>query len=275
MRSKTSFQPYLLIFAFLLVFSAYTVGQAEINVKEVFVEAESYFLFEEYKDALPLYQRILQNDPELNTEKKYSWSKAPRFKGNVMQVGPLAEVLVGLAAGNKLFEKWAGKCLDAAGAVAKTKLTPAVLHSTLGRHAARAIRCAVFSELALKHWGLLVGNIGKGDTAIFNEPVFPKGVIKGMGFHEAPRGALSHWCVIEDGKIANYQAVVPSTWNLSPRDEQDRPGPVEASLKGNPMADAEKPLEALRTVHSYDPCLACAIHTVDLDGNEKAKVRVI
>jgi hydrogenase large subunit len=212
---------------------------------------------------------------EHNTEKKYSWSKAPRFQGQQMQVGPLAEVLVGLASGNELFKKWATKCLETAGSVAKTQLTPAVLHSTLGRHAARAIRCAVFSDLALKQWQHLVDNIGKGDVAIYNEPVFPKGVVMGVGFHEAPRGTLSHWCVIENGKLANYQAVVPSTWNLGPRDEKDLPGPVEASLKGNPMADAERPLEALRTVHSYDPCLACAIHTVDMEGNEKAKVRVI
>jgi hydrogenase large subunit len=212
---------------------------------------------------------------EHNTDKKYSWSKAPRFAGNAMQVGPLAEVMVGLAAGNELFKKWATACLETAGSVAKKQLTPAVLHSTLGRHAARAIRCAVFSDLALKHWQHLMDNIGKGDVAIFNQPTFPSGTVMGVGFHEAPRGTLSHWCVIDNGKLANYQAVVPSTWNLGPRDDKGLPSAVEASLKGNPMADPEKPLEALRTVHSYDPCLACAIHTVDMNGVEKAKVRVI
>jgi len=210
-----------------------------------------------------------------DTNKKYSWSKAPRFKDNAMQVGPLADVLTGLASGNDLYKKWAMKCLDTAGAIAKMKLEPAILHSTLGRHAARAIRCAVFSDLALRHWQLLVDNIGKGDVAIFNEPVFPKGIVQGFGFHEAPRGTLSHWCVIENGKLKNYQAVVPSTWNLGPRDEKGRLSPVEASLKGNPMADSEKPLEALRTVHSFDPCLACAIHTVDATGAERSKVTVI
>ena len=161
--------------------------------------------------------------------------------------------------------------LATAAAVAKRKLGPGVLHSTLGRHAARAIRCAAFSELGLKHWGLLVENIGKGDTDDL-QPAgsSPKGEQRGFGFHEAPRGTLSHWVVIRDGKIANYQAVVPSTWNAGPRDEKGQKGPYEASLMGNPMADPEKPLEVLRTIHSFDPCLACAIHTVDVEGKEIA-----
>jgi hydrogenase large subunit len=207
--------------------------------------------------------------------KKYSWVKSPRFQGKVMQVGPLAQVLVGFALGHEPTKRWAVKTLDTAGAVAKTKLSPAVLHSTLGRHAARMIRTCVISELAKKHWGLLAENIGKGDTAIFNEPVFPKGVQKGFGFHEAPRGTLSHWIVIEDGKIKNYQAVVPSTWNAGPRDEKNQPGPYEASLVGNPVANAELPLEVLRTVHSFDPCLACAIHTLDPEGREIARVKAL
>jgi hydrogenase large subunit len=206
---------------------------------------------------------------------KYSWVKAPRFKGNPMQVGPLAQVLAGLALGHKPTVKWATKTLETAGSIAKTTLTPAVLHSTLGRHAARMIRTQVIAELAQKHWNLLVNNIAKGDTDIFNEPVFPKGEQRGFGFHEAPRGTLSHWIVIRDGKIANYQAVVPSTWNAGPRDEHDQPGPYEASLVGNPVADAQRPLELIRTVHSFDPCLACAIHTVDVEGTEIAKVKAL
>jgi len=206
---------------------------------------------------------------------KYSWVKAPRFKGAPMQVGPLAQVLVGYALGHKPTQFWANKTLETAGSIAKTTLTPAVLHSTLGRHAARMIRTQVIADLAQKHWNLLVNNIAKGDTAIFNEPVFPKGEQRGFGFHEAPRGTLSHWIVIQDGKIANYQAVVPSTWNAGPRDEKDQPGPYEASLVGNPVADAQRPLELIRTVHSFDPCLACAIHTVDVEGTEIAKVKAL
>ena len=206
---------------------------------------------------------------------KYSWVKAPRFKGTPMQVGPLAQVLTGYALGHKPTVYWANKTLETAGSIAKTTLTPAILHSTLGRHAARMIRTQVIADLAEKHWNLLVNNIGKGDTDIFNEPVFPKGEQRGFGFHEAPRGTLSHWIVIRDGKIANYQAVVPSTWNAGPRDENDQPGPYEASLVGNPVANAELPLELIRTVHSFDPCLACAVHTVDVEGNEIAKVKAL
>jgi hydrogenase large subunit len=208
---------------------------------------------------------------------KYTWVKAPRFHGKPMQVGPLAQVLYALKVGEPLTTKWATRCLDTAGAVAKAKLTPAILESSLGRIAARCIRAAVMSELALKHWKMLVENIGKGDHAIFNDPMpkMAKGEYQGVGFHEAPRGTLSHWCVIKDGKLANYQAVVPSTWNAGPRDEAGKLGPYEASLVGNPIADPKKPLEALRTVHSFDPCLACAIHTVDAEGQEIATVKVL
>lgn len=210
-----------------------------------------------------------------DAEKKYSWIKSPRFDGKVMQVGPLAQILTGFAQGHEPTKRWAVKTLETAGKVAGAQLTPAVLHSTLGRHAARMIRCAVLSELAGKHWQLLAENIGKGDTDIFNEPVFPKGEQQGFGFHEAPRGTLSHWIVIQDGKIKNYQAVVPSTWNAGPRDAEGQPGPYEASLVGNPIADAEKPLEVLRTVHSFDPCIACAIHTLDVEGKEIARVKAL
>ena len=210
-----------------------------------------------------------------DADKKYSWIKSPRFDGHVMQVGPLAEVLVAFAQGHEPTKRWASRTLETAGKVAGATLTPAVLHSTLGRHAARMIRTAVICELATKHWGLLAENIGKGDTRIFNEPVFPKGEQQGFGFHEAPRGTLSHWIVIEDGKIKNYQAVVPSTWNAGPRDAKNQPGPYEASLVGNPVANPELPLEVLRTVHSFDPCIACAVHTLDVDGAEIATVKAL
>jgi hydrogenase large subunit len=206
---------------------------------------------------------------------KYSWVKAPRFQGRPMQVGPLAEVLVAYASGHEPTKRWADASLSAASKIAGVKLTPAVLHSTLGRHLARAVRCAVMGELAMKQWGLLVANIQKGDTSVFVEPKFPSGEQRGFGFHEAPRGTLSHWIVIRDGKIANYQAVVPSTWNASPRDGKGQKGPYEASLVGNPVADLNRPLEVLRTVHSFDPCLACAIHMVDVRGKEISRVNVL
>ncbi len=220
------------------------------------------------EDTVPRYS-------EYKADGKYSWIKAPRFDGHPMQVGPLAQVLVGVAQGHEPTVRWATKALATAGKVAGVQLTPAVLHSTLGRHAARMIRTAVIAETADHHWNLLAENIGRGDTRIFNEPVFPKGEQQGFGFHEAPRGTLSHWVVIENGTIKNYQAVVPSTWNAGPRDAKDQPGPYEASLVGNPVADTERPLEVLRTVHSFDPCIACAIHTLDVDGQELSRVRAL
>jgi len=212
---------------------------------------------------------------EFDHDGKYSWVKSPRFENQPMQVGPLAQVLAGLAAGDELTTKFALEFLDVAGSVAGVKLTPAVLHSTLGRHAARAIRARVIAHQAMGQWEALVANIGSGDTDIFTPFEFPAGEIQGFGFHEAPRGTLSHWVVIDNGKIKNYQCVVPSTWNAGPRDGEGRMGPYEASLIGNPIADPDKPLEVLRTIHSFDPCLACAIHTHDPDGKERSKVRVL
>jgi hydrogenase large subunit len=208
---------------------------------------------------------------------RYSWVKAPRLEGKPMQVGPLAQVLVGFLTGHPLTVKWVKATQAAVKAIHKIDLQPAHLHSTLGRHAARAIRACMMTELAQNHWKLLVENIGKGDVAIFNDPgeKLKKGTYQGVGFHEAPRGILSHWCVIEDGKLKNYQCVVPSTWNAGPRDGKDQPGPYEASLVGNPIADPKLPLEALRTIHSFDPCLACAIHTTDVEGQEIARVKVL
>jgi hydrogenase large subunit len=206
---------------------------------------------------------------------KYTWVKGPRFNGKPMQVGPLANVLCMFAAGDPLTKKWAVKALETVAAISGKKVGPEVLHSTLGRHAARAIRCAVMSELITQQWELLVNNITKGDTKTFNVPSWPKGEVEGMGFHEAPRGTLSHWVVIDKDKIKNYQAVVPTTWNASPRDAKGAPGPYEASLLRNPVAQPEHPLEVVRTVHSFDPCMSCAVHTFDAEGNNVAKVKVL
>jgi hydrogenase large subunit len=203
---------------------------------------------------------------------KYSWVKAPRFQGRPMQVGPLAELLVGYATGHDRYTRWTDRALSTVSKVAGKPMTVTDLHSTVGRHLARAVRAAVLSELALKHFELLKENIGRGDVAVYVPPTFPAGEIRGFGVHEAPRGMLSHWIVIRDGAIANYQAVVPSTWNASPRDAHGERGPYEAALRGNPIATPEQPLEALRTIHSFDPCIACAVHVLNPRGAELASV---
>jgi hydrogenase large subunit len=203
---------------------------------------------------------------------KYSWLKAPTFYGKRAQVGPLAAVLNAVAAGHKPTTAYVTKVLDTVSALVGAKVGVDALHSTIGRHAARAVRCAVMLDLLEANWQKLIDNIGKGDVATFNKPTFPKGEIMGFGFHEAPRGILSHWTVIRDGKIANYQCVVPSTWNAGPRSEDGTPGPYEASLVDNPVADPEQPLEILRTIHSFDPCLACAVHVHDEETGKAVKV---
>ncbi len=235
--------------------------------------ARSYYEGEWQKH--PWEEETVPRLATLDPAGKYSWVKAPRFQGRPMQVGPLAEVLVAYASGHEPTKRWTDASLATASKIAGVELTPEVLHSTLGRHLARAVRCAVMGELALKQWELLVANIRKGDTSVFVEPKFPSGEQRGFGFHEAPRGTLSHWIVIRDGRIANYQAVVPSTWNASPRDARGQRGPYEASLVGNPVADLARPLEALRTIHSFDPCLACAIHMLDAGGKEISRVKVL
>ncbi len=206
---------------------------------------------------------------------RYTWLKAPRFDGKPMQVGPLSQMLVGYASGHGEIVKRVNGALDLISTIAGVRVGPDALFGTLGRHAARAVRCSLMADLTLKHWDMLVDNVGKGDLEIFNPPTFPKGEQKGMGWHEAPRGLLSHWIVIQDGKIKNYQCVVPSTWNAGPRDAQDQLGPYEASLLANPIADPERPLEVLRTIHSFDPCIACAVHMLDPEGREVMKVKAL
>ncbi|RRJ83660.1 nickel-dependent hydrogenase large subunit [Aestuariirhabdus litorea] len=215
------------------------------------------------------------NYDDFNDEGQYSWIKSPTFYDKPAQVGPLANVLCLAASGHESTLKHLNFVLDTASSVAGAKVGVGALHSTIGRHAARAVRCAVLQDEIKQQWQNLVDNIGSGDTDTFNQPVFPKGEIRGVGFHEAPRGVLSHWVVIKDGKIDNYQAVVPSTWNAGPRNQNDVPGPYEASLLGNPVADPDKPLEVLRTVHSFDPCIACAIHLVDTENDSTVTVKAL
>lgn len=231
-----------------------------------------------YEGKQPLHPWKGETEPQFTdwqANGKYTWVKAPRYQGKPMQVGPLAQVLVGYAQGHALTKKWTDAALQQISAIAGKPITVNMLHSTMGRHAARAIRAAMLADLAAKHWQLLVENISRGDYAIHNSPKFPKEPVWGVGTHEAPRGTLSHWVVAEEGKIKNYQAVVPSTWNASPRDASGVRGPYEASLLHNPIANAEQPLEVLRTVHSFDPCMACACHTFDPSGKPIATVKIL
>ena len=209
----------------------------------------------------------------LNTDKKYSWIKAPRYEDMAMEVGPLSRMLVAYASGHKRVKEVVNMVLKKLGA------GPAALFSTLGRVAARGVETLVTAEMLPVWTGQLAENMKKGELRIHNgekwDPSTWPSEAKGYGFYEAPRGALGHWINIKDKKIANYQCVVPSTWNGSPRDAKGQRGPYEASLIGTPVADPAKPVEILRTVHSFDPCMACAVHVVDPEGKEVIRVQVV
>lgn len=204
----------------------------------------------------------------LDVDAKYSWLKTPRWKGHAMEVGPLARMLVGYAAGDHDVKS---AVTDALGAL---KAPPSVLFSTLGRTAARAIESRLVAHWGLDFYGRLLANLKAGDTRTFTREKWEPGTwpaeARGVGTCEAPRGALAHWLVIKDRKIENYQLVVPSTWNASPRDAQGQRSAYEASLIGTPVHDPQQPLEIIRTIHSFDPCLACAVHLYE-DNAEIAR----
>jgi hydrogenase large subunit len=200
----------------------------------------------------------------LNVEEKYSWLKTPRWKGNAMEVGPLARMLVAYASGRK-------EVIEVVNATLKALDVPvAALFSTLGRTAARGLETKLIAGWAQEFYGQLLANIKNGDSRMFasekwNPSTWPAEA-KGVGLSEAPRGALAHWIVIKQGKIENYQLVVPSTWNASPRDPNGQRSAYEAALIGTPVHNPDQPLEILRTIHSFDPCIACAVHLYDEKG---------
>jgi hydrogenase large subunit len=214
-------------------------------------------------------------DSDSNSNGKYSWVKSPSFMNKPAEVGPVASVLAMNAARHEPAVNYTRWMLDKINSIGSTRQKIDILPSTMGRHIARSIRAAVVHDAMIQQWDALVSNINSGDFTTFNEPHFPEGEVQGVGMHEAPRGTLSHWVVIENGKIRNYQAVVPSTWLAGPLGSNDEPGYYERCLVGNPVADPEKPLEVLRTIHSFDPCMACAVHMLDPEGGEFSTVKVL
>jgi hydrogenase large subunit len=243
--------------------------------------AHSYYDYTTGKDSAlhpfqgetsPKYSGPTPPYDSLNVDQSYSWLKSPRYDGKVMEVGPLARMLVAYGSGNPKVQELVN------GALTELKLQPAALFSTLGRVAARALETVYLLDWMDTWLKQLSDNMESGDLRIHDgtkwDPSTWPAEAEGWGFHEAPRGALGHWIKIKDKKIENYQAVVPSTWNAGPRDASGQSGPYEASLEGTPVAIPEQPLELLRTIHSFDPCLACAVHVVDADGKERVRVEV-
>ncbi len=212
----------------------------------------------------------------VDSDEGYSWLKSPRFRELPMEVGPLARVLIMYANGNEKMRELVGLTLDTLSEAAGEEIGPSALFSTLGRTAARALETKLIADEMMVWYDQLIDNIKSGDLENWNgekwEPSTFPGHYEGFGWHEAPRGALGHWVVIDGGKISNYQMVVPTTWNASPRDHKGQASPYETALEGTPMADPEQPLEILRTIHSFDPCMSCAVHLMDVNGDEIGEV---
>jgi hydrogenase large subunit len=209
---------------------------------------------------------------QLEVEQKYSWLKTPRWKNHAMEVGPLARLLVGYGSGSKEIKEVVDGALSALG------VPVTALFSTLGRTAARGLETRLIARWAKEFYAQLIDNLKKGDTRTFDnsmwEPSRWPAEAKGVGMTEAPRGALAHWIVIKNQKIDNYQLVVPSTWNASPRDSTGQRSAYEEALIGTPVADVKQPIEILRTIHSFDPCIACAVHLYDEHGLTVHQVKV-
>ncbi len=236
--------------------------------------AHAWFTYSD-SDAVPKHPLDGQTNPKytgpkppyqtLPTDEKYSWVKAPRYDKMPMEVGPLARLLVGYASGHKQIRSAVDTTCHALGVG-----IPA-LSSTLGRIVARGIETQLMVDKVLQWHDDLVANVGSGDLRVHNgtrwDPATWPATAAGWGAHEGPRGSLGHWIRIKDRAIENYQCVVPTTWNASPRDAAGIRGPYETALLGTPVADPQRPLEILRTVHSFDPCMACAVHVTGPDGS--------
>jgi hydrogenase large subunit len=222
--------------------------------------------------------KINYNGPQppfenLDTNKEYSFVKTPRWNGHAMEVGPLARMLVGYARGREDYKEVVNKALTDLG------VPVTALFSTLGRTAARGLESVLVAQWGLEFFDQLIANIKAGDTRMANMEKFDHSTwpakAMGVGHSEAPRGALAHWINIEDAKIANYQLVVPTTWNASPRDGKGQLSAYEAALIDTPVADENQPLEIIRTIHSFDPCMACSVHIYDEHGDTISRVSVV
>ena len=261
-----------------------TIHDVDMNAADEIQEyvSHSFYDYDDGKDT-PLHPydgetNLNYTGPQppykhLDVESSYSWLKSPRWKGHAMEVGPLARVLMLYATGHDQTRELVNMTLN------KLEVPVDALFSTLGRTAARGLETKIIGDMMQTWQNNLVANIKAGDTRTFNEKLWDPASwpleARGVGFMEAPRGGLAHWIVIEDQVIKNYQAVVPSTWNAGPRDQNGQPGAYEAALEDNhTLHDPEQPIEILRTIHSFDPCIACAVHVMDPDGEELIKVKV-
>jgi len=223
-----------------------------------------------YEGTTEPFYTDLNEDGSLKTEGKYSWVKSPRYKGKPMEVGPVARMIIGYLKDSKTVKPYMERFMD------DTDLELIDFSTTVGRNAARAVEAQVCCDYIFRFCNELIENIKYYDEQTWTKYIFEElpQEARGRGIFEVPRGVLSHFVRIEDAKIANYQAVVPTTWNASPKDAQGVRGPYEESLIGVRLADTSAPLEVLRVVHSFDPCLACAVHVIDMKGRSLAEYKI-
>jgi hydrogenase large subunit len=245
-----------------------------------------------YKPEGPNFKGTRTQIEAVDESAKYSWIKSPRWRGHAVEVGPLSRYILGYAhalQGNKYCQR-VKEQVDASAVAINSAIPKALglpetnytlqqlLPTTIGRTLARALESQYCGEMMMDDFRQLVQNIKNGDTSTANvekwDPATWPKEAKGVGTVAAPRGMLGHWIKIKDGKIENYQCVVPTTWNGSPRDTKGQIGAFEASLMNTPMVNPEQPLEILRTLHSFDPCLACSTHVMSEDGQEMSRVTV-
>ncbi|MCF1440034.1 MAG: nickel-dependent hydrogenase large subunit, partial [Shewanella sp.] len=224
--------------------------------------------------TVPKYTGFIDRDtvygklPTVDGDKKYSWVKSPRYKGEAVEVGPLACLLVNYAKGNQVVVDAVNDLLT------RTGLPVAALFTTLGRTAARMLQTMIVAKEGMRTFDALLTNIQVDESTYITPQIDPNKEYKGVGMIEAPRGMLSHWIRIKNGLVENYQAVVPTTWNAGPIDRNGQMGPYEAALIGLELEDPTKPLEVLRIIHSFDPCMACAVHVMDFKGHSLGEFRI-
>lgn len=205
---------------------------------------------------------------QIDETKKYSWIKSPRYNGEPMEVGPLASILVSYVRGNKKVQAVVGEFL------AKTGVPASALLSTLGRTGARMLQAKLIADNALVAFNNLIENLKVDQETCATYTIDKDKEYHGRGIGDVPRGMLSHWIRIKNGVVENYQAVVPSTWNAGPMDSSGVKGPYEADLIGLKIEDLTQPLEIIRIIHSYDPCIACAVHVMDTKGKTLSEYKV-
>jgi len=265
---QSSSEPSSFFFPRGIIFNRATNSVQPVDVNNI-SEHITHSWYSGSSNANPAQGETVPNYTGINTSGQYSWIKAPRYQGQPMEVGPLARVMVNYGKGQSATVSAVNTFLQ------KTGLSLSAMYSSLGRTAARAIETKVIADAMITWSGQVTASPQSTSAMPFRKTFSMQSSGTGVALNEAPRGALGHWQSFTGSKITNYQMVVPSTWNFGPRDASNVPGPVEQALQGVPVADEARPLEVLRVVHSFNPCIACAVHVFNPETNDTYKVKVL